>query len=273
MRSRTAITTGVLAMALAAVPIAAPAAAAQDCTRGDGLLSGVAGSLCDVVNAVTDTVDGLTGNAVEPVTKGVDETADQVLGTVGDVAPTAKPTKSGQEPKPTPSKSQELLPESLGDVCLPVLSCGDQSVLKTLTPTPTPTGGTPTATPSAKPSERRKDTHVLPTESPTAPQSEPYLMDTHQPIADEPTADTDEPRIDLLWPNPFADELSVPLRDRQVVRPSDPSSDALGTALTAALLVSAILATRIVQQRRRREEERASIPFEPARVGGRHRLA
>ncbi|MFI9556680.1 hypothetical protein [Nonomuraea endophytica] len=273
MGSRAAITTGVLAVALAAIPGAAPAVAAvQDCAKGGGLLSGVTNSLCDVVNAVTDTVDGLTGKAAEPVTNGLNETTDEVLGTVGEAVPTGKPAPTPSSTRPGSAKTPELLPETLGDVCLPVLACDDQSVLDALTPTPTQTTREPRPAPSTRPTHRREETEVLPTQAPTPPQSEPYMMDTAVPVEERRTADTEEPRIDLLWPNPYADELTVPLQDRrQVVRPSTPASDALGTALTAALLASAILATRVAHQRKRRAEH--TIPFEPAPTPGRHRLA
>jgi hypothetical protein len=281
MGSMTAISAGALALALAAIPVAAPPAlalagrqgAAADCPSADGLISGVTSGLCNVLQTVTGTVTGtvdtLTGDTLKPVTKKVQDTTDDVVGTVGEAVPTATPTKS----TPTPSRSA-LVPDTLREVCLPVLACRDQGVLTDLTDRkdssvkPTPTG---------KPNKReRKDpTTTLPTDAPTPPQTETHQLDTtEQPVKDIQTADTDEPRIDLLWPNPFAEELTVPMRDQRVVRPSKPSSDVLGTSLTIALLTSAILATRIVQQRRQRAERPDSIPFEPARAGGsRHRLA
>jgi hypothetical protein len=77
-----------------------------------------------------------------------------------------------------------------------------------------------------------------------------------------------------LWPNPFADELALPVHKQRIVRPSTPASDVVGTALTIILLATAVLATRIVQQRKQRSEQPDSIPFEPARQGNsRHRLA
>ncbi|MFI6601110.1 hypothetical protein ACIBHX_33095 [Nonomuraea sp. NPDC050536] len=269
MRSRTAISAGVLAMALSAIPALATAAGAEarDCSRGGGLLSGVTNGLCDVVGAVTGTVDNLTGDSLKPVTKGVDGATDGLLGTVGQVAPTATA-------KPTPSaRKSELLPDAISEVCLPVLACGDQSVLATLTPRPTSSQpATVKPTPTASPRRtHRQNTPVLPTEAPTMPQNEPYLLDTtEKPVTDDPTADTDQPRIDLLWPNPNVQELTSPLNDQRVVRPVTPASDVIGTSLTIALLLSAVAATRIVQQRRQRGE---SIPFERRSTTGRHRLA
>ncbi|MEU8249570.1 hypothetical protein [Nonomuraea sp. NPDC048916] len=283
MGSRSAISAGVLAVTLAAIPLTAPptsaAAAAADCPNGGGLLGGVTDGLCDVVDVVTGTVDTLTGDTVKPVTKGLNDTTDEVLGTVGKVGPTGTPSS---ENAPEPSHGATLLPETLGKVCLPVLACGDRDSGDEAAPKPTPkvSDPAPEATGSADKRAREDEREdataptTAPTMGPTPPQSEPYLMDTSEdPVADEPTVDTDDARIDLLWPNPFARELSVPMRER-VVRPSGPASDVVGTGLTIALLASAIAATRIVQQRRQRSERSDSIPFEPVRAaGGRHRLA
>ncbi|MFI7422224.1 hypothetical protein [Nonomuraea sp. NPDC049684] len=288
MGSRTAISAGVLAVALAAIPAGAPAASAaavRGCPGEGGLLSGVTDTLCDVVGALTGTVDEVTGGKADPVTKGVDKATGEVLGTVGDAVPTGRPAKPSRSDRPSPSPSHsDLVPETLKDVCLPVLACGDQGVLTSLTPRPTPTAspGPQTETETGRhrgdrPRERETDeaTAPLPTQPPTPPQHRPYTLDDERPVtAEEPTADPDDSRVELLWPNPFGRELAVPLGDQRVVRPSPPAQDVLGTVLTIVLLGSAVLATRIVQQRRHRAEPSESIPFEPAPAGsGRHRLA
>ncbi|MEV4081308.1 hypothetical protein ACGFJC_31930 [Nonomuraea fuscirosea] len=281
MGSRTAISAGVLAVALAAVPVAAPAAsaAAQDCTRDGGLLAGVTNTLCDVVGAVTGTVDTLTGGATQPLTDGVDKTTDEVLGRVGEAVPTTRstPDRPATTPStPRPRSSRTADPGRSGEDCLPVLACANQQGVERLTPPPTPEpspghkrrprqgAATATATASA-PAQPRV----------TRPQSPPPRAHTVRPTPKQETAHAEEPRVDLLWPNPFSHELAVPMQDQRVVRPSPPASDVLGTVLTIALLGSAVLATRIVQQRRHRTEPTESIPFEPARAGsnGRHRLA
>jgi hypothetical protein len=273
MGSRTAISTGVLAVALAALPVIATPASADECSNKGGLLSGVANGLCELLDGVTDTVDHLTGDQVKPVTQGVDEATGDVLGPVGDVLPTTPPTTTGPKspsasPKSKPKTSQSPL-EALDHVCLPVLACGDQSVLGKLTPTPTPA---PRTDPPGE-SRERDEAQAVPTQAPAQPQNRPYLMDVSPRPVPEPPA-VDEPRVELLWPNPFARELAVPLHDRTMMRPSPPASDVLGTALTIALLASAVLATRIVQRRRQDNEPAESIPFEPGRAGnGRHRLA
>ncbi|MGI5289586.1 hypothetical protein ACQEVF_40475 [Nonomuraea polychroma] len=273
MGSRAAISAGVLAVALSTAPAAASATVStgsvtgQDCTREGGLLSGVTNTLCDVVNTVTDTVDSLTGGTTDPVTSGVDKTTDDVLGRVGTAVPTDTPSPSKTAgPSATPSKTG-LVPDGLGDVCLPVLACEDKSVHDKVSPRPTPS-------PDRTSRDGEKDSSAVPTGEPRPPESRPQQMDNERPVSERPAADTDEPRVDLLWPNPFAHELTVPMQDQQVIRPTPPASDVLGTVLTIALLGSAVLATRIVQQRRQRAEQVESIPFEPARVGsGRHRLA
>ncbi|MEO3885164.1 hypothetical protein [Nonomuraea sp. B5E05] len=274
MGSRTAISAGVLAVALGAVPVAAPAAAAttQDCTRGGGLLSGVTNTLCDVVGAVTGTVDTLTGGATGKVTDGLDKTTDEVLGRVGRVVPTTRPKATRTiEPQPSPSpRATEQEREPSDDGCRPEPACADGEVYSTLSPPPTSSARRP-----ARPRAGQKDSSPEPGTSRTRrPESRPQLMDTRRPLADKKRADPEEPRVDLLWPNPFAHELTVPMQQQRVVRPSPPASDVLGTALTIALLGSAVLAARIVQQRRSRNEPAESIPFEPARAGnGRHRTA
>lgn len=280
MGSRTAISAGVIAVALAAIPAALPPAAAlaSDCPKGGGLLGEVTGTLCDGVDKVTGTVDSVTGDTLSPVTDGVKETTGEVFGGVGEAAPTGGPV-TGTRPGPSPSGTT-LLPETIGEVCLPLLACGQE------------TGGAPSAsaTPSPRPSEesggsdrRRRDRETGSTPTGTAtpgpayPETEPHFTDaapTGEPHGEEPAADPDDARIDLLWPNPLAKDLSLPLRDRDVVRPSGPASDLVGTLLTIVLLASAIAATRIVQQRRGRSERPDSIPFEPAPAGAsRHRLA
>ncbi|MGW0803823.1 hypothetical protein [Nonomuraea sp. NPDC002799] len=274
MGSRTAISVGVLAVALVTAPISAPAAAAtvQDCTGGGGLLSGVTNTLCDVVSVVTGTVSTLTGGVTDPVTDGVEKTTDEVLGKVGEVVPTGKPTPAGSAKgtSPTPD-STGLVPKTLDEVCPPEATCTDQGVLGTLSPRPTPSPGR-----TKQPREGRSSAKAtaMATAAPVPPQSHPQQLDTQRPVGKKETVNAEEPRVDLLWPNPFAHELTAPMQDRRVVRPSPPASDVLGTALTIVLLGSAVLATRIVQQRRHRAEPPESIPFEPARAGnGRHRLA
>ncbi|MDA0636748.1 hypothetical protein OUY22_25345 [Nonomuraea sp. MCN248] len=294
--SRTAISAGILAVSIVALPVAAVPAAAQgsqktqaaqaaDCERGgrNGLLSGVTDGLCDVVGTVTGTVDKLTGGVTEPLTDGLDKTTDKVLGTVGEALPTTKAAPSGEpSARSTPSTKprKTLLPEPLPDVCLP-LACDDadeetdeDEPRETTPPSPRADGR---KTPEPEREERRRDpeeedAEAVPTTWPTHPPArETHSIDgSEEPVAEEPAADPEDLRIDLLWPNPFTEELPLPMGREPVVRPVAPASDVLGTTLTVVLLATAILASRVVQQRRRRSEPHDSMPFEPA---GRHRLA
>ncbi|MFG2074925.1 hypothetical protein SAMN05421874_108145 [Nonomuraea maritima] len=290
MGSRTAISAGVLAVALAAVPMGAPAASAQDCTRDGGLLSGVTNTLCDVVGVVTGTVDTLTGGTTEKLTEGVDKTTDEVLGRVGEVVPTTRPSTSrsadpadrGARDEPSEVATSErarpttsLLPDDLAGICLPVISCVEDELETTPRPEATPPAERTQRPERRDESERereRDEAAVVPSVT-SRPENRPQTVDTPRPVTKK-RADPEEPRVELLWPNPFAHELAVPMEDRRVVRPTPPATDVLGTVLTIALLGSAVLAARIVQQRRARTEPSESIPFEPARAGGgRHRLA
>ncbi|MFG1700019.1 hypothetical protein [Nonomuraea sp. NPDC049309] len=282
MGTRTAISAGVLAVALVAVPVGAPAASAtaQDCTRDGGLLSGVTNTLCDVVQALTGTVDTLTGGTTRKVTDGLDKTTDEVLGRVGEVLPTAKPkvdTDEDEDGPPTgrPDPSATPGPPEDDDDCLATSSCSGRSSVDRLTPKP---DISPSPSPTDQPPEglisATATSIPLPVPARPEPSRPPQRQSTQRPVTPKKTAHAEEPRVDLLWPNPFSHELAVPMQDRRVVRPSPPASDVLGTVLTIALLGSAVLATRIVQQRRHQGESTESIPFEPARAGnGRHRLA
>lgn len=302
MGSRTAISAGILAMSMAALPAAAGPAAAStaDCEHGrGGLLSGVTDGLCDVVGSVTGTVDRLTGGLTEPITGGLEKTTDKVLGTVGDVVPTTRPRSSdtpSADPAPSASpKKSALLPTPLDEVCLPGLACEGEGLLEsTLRPTPeTPARRTAEPEPEPEPEperergERRRDREeeeeeadalptAAPTVRPTPGPTPPPARETHsigdgeKPVADEPVADPEDLRVDLLWPDPFTDRLPLPVVEEPVVRPVAKASDVVGTTLTVVLLGTAVLASRVVQLRRRRSEQQETMPFEPA---GRHRLA
>ncbi|GAA4524774.1 MULTISPECIES: hypothetical protein [Nonomuraea] len=293
MGSRTAISAGILAVSMVTLPVvaAAPAGAqVLDCEHGGGgLLSGLTDGLCDTVGAVTGTVDKLTGGLTEPLTEGLGKTTDKVLGTVGEAVPTAAPRSSAEpsaDAKPSAKPKKTLLPEPLSDVCLPGLACEGEGLLEeTLRPTPETTGRTTAEPePEREREERRRDpddrdreddreeADAAPTTWPTQPPArETHSVDgSEEPVTDDPAADPEDLRIDLLWPDPFTDKLPLQVGREPVVRPVAKASDVVGTTLTVVLLATAVLASRVVQQRRRRSEQHESIPFEPA---GRHRLA
>lgn len=290
-RRRSVVSIGVLALALTAVPMGAGAATAQarDCERGGGALSGVTDGLCDLVDEVGDAVDDLTGDSLAPVTDRLGKGADTVLGTVGEAAPTSKPVApprgdddAGEESAGQPGEG--LVSETLEETCLTVPACDEDddrddfddlgepddppetAPADARRPKPTPT---PSASPT--PRERDQDTAAAPTRGPLPPDQQPQLIDTPDPVVADPgKADADQVRVEPMWPGSFADELSGKWPGHQVVRPSAPAGDVLGTTLTAILLASAVLAARVVQRRRGREQGAGSIPFEPVQIGRAH---
>ncbi|MBB2913792.1 hypothetical protein FHS43_005101 [Streptosporangium becharense] len=92
--------------------------------------------------------------------------------------------------------------------------------------------------------------------------------DEDDPAASGPSTrvDAEAPRVELLWPGPLMEKLHRQMPQRRQVTPSRPS-DWPGTVLTAALLVVAIFAVRLLYGR-----EKGSIPFEPVSPN-RHRVA
>ncbi|ETK38062.1 hypothetical protein [Microbispora sp. ATCC PTA-5024] len=213
------------------------------------------------VGAVGQTVDGAvqhTGTAVNDgagsVGGAVDHTVETVKGVTGAGTPSAGPT----------ARLTDGLTKTIRDSCLPLVGGGCA---------PGAEGGKPG---SVAPERPRPSAGVLP--------REPYhpLRPSYVP-AGGVSADGDVARvhpdrdglIPLLWPGQRIPDLIGDLRGGPV-RPHK-SYDGVGTALTAALLLSAVLATRVVSARRARAEQQESIPFEgglrmPGR-SGRHRLA
>ncbi|WP_204077759.1 hypothetical protein [Planotetraspora phitsanulokensis] len=292
--------------------MAAQPAQAMDCT-GSGLISSVTGGLCsilggvgDTVDGVTDVVDGATGGLTAPVTKGVDDvvggvtegtggavsgvgeavddtvdsTVDVVGGTVKKVTDPLTGTSggsggsggsgSGGSGGGTPGEGAEPTPGAC--IELPVLGgdCdGEQAAPPPAKPPakPRPADRPPARTPAG----------TLPSEPARTIELPRFTPAGGKDVAPDPRVNLDEDgAIPLLWPgNQEIPGLKGGLKS-DPVRPSQPY-DAAGTALTAALLLSAVLATRVVSARRARMEQLESIPFEggvrPARTSGRHRLA
>ncbi|MBO4271530.1 hypothetical protein [Microbispora triticiradicis] len=327
-RKASAISAGALAIALGGgLPLVASPAWA-DCTTGGGLVSGLTGGVCTLVDGVgrvadgvTDVADKATGGVTEPVTKAVDDTVQTATGTAGtavdDIGKTVDDTVktatgaagtasdaagsasggvtggvtgggSGGSPAGSlPTPVQDLtdgLSQTIQDTCLPLVAggrcaSGDETGAGAggngRKHRPPATAGRP-----ARPKPSHAPEGALPAEpyrpGPAAQSGRTQAAPSH-PVVD-PDADG---LIPLLWPGQKMPELpglpgrvtGVPLRDQR-------SYDAVGTALTAALLLSAVLATRVVSARRARagqQEPQESIPFEgglrlPDR-SGRHRLA
>jgi hypothetical protein len=246
----------------------------------------------DVGHAVDDTVKTTTstaGTAVNDVGHAVDDTGTGLTGTVGttvagttntvkDVAGAAIATatgtktdlKAGATPTPIAERLTEGLTGTVQGTCLPLVGgaqCAAGEEKRS-------TAGEESSPALQAPSQVRG---TLPRE-PYRPSTRPDYV----PVSDGSSSmdvrvnPDEDGRIPLLWPGRMPELTSQMWGGGPVVRPQK-TYDGPGTALTAVLLLSAVLATRVVAARRARGEQQESIPFEgglrvPSR-SGRHRLA
>ncbi|MEW9529667.1 hypothetical protein [Microbispora sp. NPDC049125] len=203
----------------------------------------------DAGNTVGSTVGNAVGNTVK-------HTVSAVTGAVG--SRTASPVASPAQ------KVTDGLARTIGETCLPVVSggaCEDAGSRRAGEEKPSPPKVS--VTPGG----------VLPTD-PYRPVLRPRLVGSGRPAELRVNPDRDAV-IPLLWPGQKLPDLG----SRMVGAPVRPSNayDAAGTALTAVLLLSAVLATRVVSARRARTGGQDSIPFEGGLHlpggSGRHRLA
>ncbi|MEU9889173.1 hypothetical protein [Sphaerisporangium sp. NPDC051011] len=290
---------------------AAPAAASPERPAGCGggrPSSGLTDDLCGLLDDVAGTVDHLTGG-LDEITRPIAETADKLLGgdrpSAGPSAkPSTKPTPAATPPpaaspapsgRPTgdpPAGDDTLLRVPVDTSCLPLVGSADcdedAPAPRPSTPRDRSTPAAPTL-PAASSIPRRPDTGLSPGPSRTPAPSATSLWPAQSGpsggarpgggswavevprVTPPPSADVDAPPIMPLWPGQPLPTLAGRLGARAVA-PGRPY-DAVGTALTAVLLASAILATRVVQARRRDEAPR-TMPLEGlGRPDGRHRLA
>lgn len=229
-------------------------------------------ALRPIGETVDDTLDLLADDALKPLADTVDTTADDILGT-----PDQPSASSSPAPSPAPTVTTgDPLEVTLGAGCLPaVLDCAE------VTPSPTPPQAKDRSTPAtAAPTPRVSRSPSQRTAAP-APGGRTATdgprpggpLDRATGAAPRPrVADVETPPLTPLWPGQPLPSLAGPLDARQLV-PGRPY-DAVGTALTAVLLVSAILATRILRARGDAGEPH-SMPFEGMRRAdnGRQRLA
>ncbi|WP_285776053.1 hypothetical protein [Microtetraspora sp. NBRC 13810] len=292
---------------------ASAAAGPDECHAGQGdPVAGLADGLCHLLGDVTSAVDGLTGAALAPLAQqAVPALAEEAANAAASsrqppplkVAGDETDEEAGEHETPVERDAAapmpledweappvqtagDLLADALEDMCLPGLGVPGCEAAE-----PGDETGQPAPAP---PDEARGEEHLtgveagmeaevevvaLPARTPPSPPlpRPPYrLADTAVPTGPEPSGpgavDVDTPRLDLLWP--YVEQLPERLRVAPGnVRQKRPSDDSLGTALTAALLLSAILAARFGHTRRSRAAD-GSIPFEPLHPrGGRHRLA
>ncbi|MFF4127284.1 hypothetical protein ACFYYP_27480 [Microbispora rosea] len=231
--------------------------------------SGAAGS--------ADTAGGATG-AVSGVKEAVSGAAEAVDGAAG--ALTGGGSGATHSPAPSIQKLTDGLTRAVEDTCLPLVAgegcASHESDEGARSAGQTGTAGKKTTRPKAS----------MTPEGTLSP--EPYrprlvaARDDALGTGRAAKVDPDEDGvIPLLWPGQKMPELPELHGDPTGARTrAHRSYDAAGTALTAVLLLSALLATRVVSARRARagqQEPNESIPFEgglrlPGKAG-RHRLA
>ncbi|WP_433501033.1 hypothetical protein ACQP1K_12450 [Sphaerimonospora sp. CA-214678] len=233
----------------------------------DGALSGEAGG---ALGKVGETVAKTVGDAGKTVGTAVGDTGKAVGETVGETGKAVGETVGRLAPDiaPTAGRITEGLTDPVRETCLPLLN-GSRCV--------DPGGSGKTERPRHP---RGHTAEVSPGPARGTLPVEPYRP-RYVPVDRRTEADGEHVHPDtdgilpLLWPGQRMPEMAYRKRGKTVLpsRTHDPA----GTALTAALLLSALTATRVVSARRARAGQRESIPLEggiglPRRTG-RHRLA
>ncbi|WP_283134393.1 hypothetical protein [Rhizohabitans arisaemae] len=254
-----AISAGALVITMAAPALPGTAAHAAECTGLGGILGvleDLTSGLCEVTDevtgAVTGAIEGLTPNRTGPAGKDPGETAGETVESGRDTAEetaadlTAPPEPSAPPRGNGPSREE---PQTLpADPCLTLDRCdrpevvADLDILGHLAPDDVPGPGDEAAVRPRPPVRAARSTQRIPEEPREGDRADPH-----------------NPRLPLLWPVPH----HLPEFGGPVVKSGKPEPyDLVGTLLTAALLLSAVLVARLTATRRR--ERPGSIPLEPA---------
>ncbi|WP_433423222.1 hypothetical protein ACQP1V_15210 [Microtetraspora malaysiensis] len=249
-----------------------------------GTVGGVTNTLGDTVGGVTDTLNGTvkglgdalgaqSGTGGTGASAGSGSSGGGVGGAVGGVVGGAVGAVDDVVRGAADLTGGLTQTETEKDGCLPGApggACGD-------------TGGG-TAKPSGEDAADKTKAgmvrgeagnDILPTEPIRPPESRPNLIDegrTIRPV--DLSVDPDDVGIPLLWPGQYVPGLSTHMKGAAI--PARRSQNGMETALTAALLLSAVLATRVVSARRARANVPESMPLEGIRLSGspgRHRMA
>ncbi|GLX05165.1 hypothetical protein [Microbispora sp. NBRC 16548] len=269
----------------------------------DKATGGVTEPVTKAVDDTLKTTTEATGTAVNDVGKAVDKAgqtltgaADTAAGAASGAADDASGAVSGatgaltgdgsgaaHSPAPGVEKLTDGLTRAVQDTCLPLVAgedCASHGQRES--------GEGARSAGKTRPADK-KATRPKASMTPEGTLSpEPYRPRLVAALDDAPETgraakvDPDEDGvIPLLWPGQRMPELPELRGDSAGARARGHRSyDAAGTALTAVLLLSALLATRVVSARRARagrQEPDESIPFEgglrlPGKAG-RHRLA
>ncbi|MEU6427971.1 hypothetical protein ABZ860_18945 [Microbispora sp. NPDC046973] len=237
------------------------------------------------LTGAADTATGAASGAADDATGAVSGATGAVSGAAGAATGAVTGDGSGTAHSPAPSiqKLTDGLTRTVQDTCLPLVAgerCASQGHGDSGEGAP----GSGRTRPAGKKATRPKAS--MTPEGTLSP--EPYRPRLVAALDDTPETgraakvDPDEDGvIPLLWPGQKIPELPELRGDAAAARArAQRSYDTAGTALTAVLLLSALLATRVVSARRARagqQEPHESIPFEgglqlPGKAG-RHRLA
>jgi hypothetical protein len=304
------VTNSVCDVADSATHVVSGATDAVGAAAGSTVGDTVGGTVEDAVGAVGDTVDttvsragravgdtvkdAVGGTVGDSVGRAVDAAANKVGGTVGGTTDTAGASVgaavdatvsgaggggAGAAAGAAPGAGGVVggLAEAVHNACLPLVAgprC-DRTTKGFPSRTPPP-DSTPTPAPEPRNADGTTEDGTFPTESPQRRIGGPESVDWGQRlIMVDREIDVDDAGITLLWPGQYVPGL-VGRLDGEKIRPR-PAHDGAGTALTAALLLSAVLAARVVSARRAKAGRQESIPFDgmhlPDRGTGRHRLA
>ncbi len=233
------------------------------------------------LTGAADTAAGAASGAAADASGAVSGATGAVSGATG--ALTGDGSGAAHSPAPGVQKLTDGLTRAVQDTCLPLVA-GEDCASHEHRESGEGARSSGKTRPADKKATRPKAS--LTPEGTLSP--EPYRPRLVAALDDAPETgraakvDPDEDGvIPLLWPGQRMPELPELRSDSAGARArAHRSYDAAGTALTAALLLSALLATRVVSARRARagqQEPDESIPFEgglrlPGKAG-RHRLA
>ncbi len=269
-------------------------------------VSGVTGTLGKTVGGVTDTVGGVTGtlgDTVGGVTGTLGDTVGGVTGTLGDTVGGVTGTLSGTvkglgdavggagSSAGSSGSAGSTVGDAVGGAVNGAVDLTDglaQTVGGTCLPVVAGAHCDPSEGGTAKPAdgEESESAHgenlhgetadgTLPTEPTRPPDNRPNFIDGGKPIRPvDLSVNPDDVGIPLLWPGQYVPGLATHMKG-EPIRSRRPY-DMVETALTAALLLSAVLATRVVSARRARANLPETMPFEGVRLTGtpgRHRMA
>ncbi|MEV7804770.1 hypothetical protein AB0O28_17665 [Microbispora sp. NPDC088329] len=245
-----------------------------------GAADTAAGAASGAAPAATGAASGAAGK--------VSEAADTAVGAATEATRTATEAVTGGDagghsPAPGVQKLTDGLTRTVQDTCLPLVAgegCASRDDHEGTEGAQSTRKARPAGKKTARPKASMTPEGTLPAE-PYRPRLVAARDDAPETAHPSKVNPDKEGVIPLLWPG-----QKLPRLPELHGGPAGASArahrsyDTLGTALTAALLLSALLATRVVSARRARagqQEPRESIPFEgglrlPGKTG-RHRLA